>query len=307
MKRSWLVPIVFFVFCIIFVIFGAITYALYFEAVALNSGTNSHLVFGDLFFRGLIVSMPYAIIIACLFMVFYLIKTGFSYFLAYLLYFLISLASWSVFLPFVYNIQKQTQNLFPVPKLERELSSGYFRNIDDGLYYYAENSVLFIDEQEDKNNSVYVNENDIVDPLIKPSLRISAFTKHMYNSFYKFYNLIKELITESLSSYFLVILLGFVFSLLIGFQFFTSWKLLNVFLVCFFFLTIIFFNVHIVFSDLLNPFQEYLIRKNFVFSQSKNFLPFVINGFLGLIFIVLGMIGLIRKKRRNSGNAYENF
>lgn len=300
MKESLFLPVIFLLSCIAIIIVGALGYTTFFSTSNMIVGTENTVNLGDLFLRGAIFVFPFAMVFSCLIMIFFMIRHPQNIGLSIAIYFIICLIVWILLIPLSVKIEEKTNTIFVLPSDNVELSQGYFRNEDSGLFFYTDNSALYISSLVPKKQTV----NDYIkDPLIAQNITVTPFLSFVYKLLIGIRNNLKNCVYGGFSDYCGFFSMGLALIMLFALRHASSWKLLNLCFVFFGFFVIIVVNQLVIYSNILENVQMYLISRGFSLAAYKNFFPFIINGLFFLILLTIEIINDIKQKRRRFGDS----
>lgn len=288
-------------------LFGAFVFVSYINTCSIVVGVESQLKFADVFFYVLIFIIPFVATCGCIFMIFYMIRHPDQHWTSYITYFVICLMVWLVIIPFMgklgHNVQKENT--------VKPLSSGYFRYENNGLYYYTDNSTLFINSDKsflrgsvnlDNKKLLGAVKVQINDPIIADSLKVHHFVCEVADTVLMYSITARKFALSGYVNYLVFFTMGAALIFLVLLAKVSVWPLLNVGLVLFHFALIVFVNIRLIFTGSLDKIQNYLIMKNVPFSEYDLFFPLLINLVFILLIVLLWIIGTVNNKKLRSVN-----
>lgn len=307
MKHSLFLFIVFISICVVLTLFCASAYLLVNSCAHMAAGTHLGFFSFDMFIHGIIVCFPFVAGFSCIAMVFYLIRHPSTPLFSVVVYFVIGITVWAVLIPQVLSLEKL--GLFKSTNIwtENQLTEGYFRPSEYGVYYYSEISSqniakgIYIDtsglsgvedglQSFDNLQLSPVNSGFFADPLFANSSSITVVLEHII----QFADLVRKEVFTVLESDYVSYLsfasLGLALLSLISVKSMSTWKLLNLSFVIILYVAICRINVlifsHPFFLRVLTFFQE----KNSSMVSSLYNIQLYINLLISLFFLSGGLI-----------------
>lgn len=138
-------------------IVGTVLYSLYLNVTNFTAGTPFELFNMKDVLRSYVYISGCLIFLICPFMAYYRIRHVFGI-LQTVSYAVISILSWFVLFPVTVNVNKFIVNRYNLTESEKTLSGGYFRTVDDTIYYLVADydrtgntPVIVIDTSSEKN------------------------------------------------------------------------------------------------------------------------------------------------------------
>lgn len=305
MKNSLLLVVVFGLSFLGLTLFGSLVFVSYINTCSIVVGVEPELKFADVFFYVLIFIIPFVVTCGCLFMVFYIIRHPNQPWTTYVTYFLICLLVWLVIIPCIgklgHNVKKENT--------VKPLSSGYFRYEDNGLYYYTDNSTLYINSDKsflrgsanlDNRKLLGAVKIRVNDPIIADSLKVHPFVCDVADTILMYGITARKFALSGYVKYLVFFTMGVALISLVLLAKVSAWPLLNVGLVLLNFGLIVFVNIRLVFTGALDHIQYFLKSKNFPLSENVLFFPIVINITFILLMILVCVIGAVVNKSHRS-------
>jgi len=282
------------------------------------AGTSASIFSLDVFLSGVVICLPFAAGFSCMGMVFYMIRHPSSSLVSVVMYFLIGAALWGLVIPQVLNLEKM--GLFKVSntRTENQLTEGYFRPSEYGVFYYSKISSqniaegLYIDTSGSSSPGGGVSRftdlqlaptgNEFFsDPLFEKSVSMTVVLEHII-TFAKFSR--KEAFSSLKQGYFQYLSfasLGLALLSLISVKSLSSWKLLNLSFVIILYTVVCRINLLVYTSPLFNKLLLYFQGKQISFLSSLPKIQLVINCSISAVLLAFGMVQFVltmyKKKR----------
>jgi len=295
--------------------FGALIIMLYNGATLLVAGAPLVVFSKTAFLRGVLLSFPVALSLSTMLLLFLLIRHSSKSRLAGIITIsILTVVSWGVVYPvFIQFWNTKNINQIETVKTKSTLSSNYFREFDSKNFYYtsvdengfADGFVIYNDVDGEqkleliKNQKVFQSDDGFSDSLVKNSLIIPRVLSKIFQT----YPICEKEAFRAWSNGYLS-WLGFAsvgLALLFAFVFvdMSSWRLINVCMVCIFTLTIIATNT-CCYLGLFNKLEQTLLSWKFI-PKLDYLVSIVINLAFVIVLAVLGLISSLTRRKRVVG------
>ncbi len=295
---------IFFVFLLTILIGTILTACLYvvdMSCKALVVGQSAKFFNFSYFVSGILLMLPIVCMCSGFFMCAYLIKHAESEKLPIIFYYIIYISTWLFLIPFLMFVRKSYVQEHNFVQENINLSSGYFRNQDDYVFYFSNVNDDFADglliDLSGKDKDVYTFSNlkisqkdGFKDSLIENDVKIPILLQKIINGFENLMLRAENFRAKGYFSWLCFASLGLALASLAGLRNISNWKLLNLITEIFFVVAILIFNYMILSEKLFASFNQ----------EVNNFFKFLPNGASAfliitnlLCFIIFFVIGII--------------
>ncbi len=305
----------FILMCVVGTVFAGLLFMAGIDLKYLVAGQPLSLFSLEFFLRGVFFTFPLICVIAQLLLILYIIRHPAEHLIPFLMFVIIALVSWLILIPCDMQLADTYSKKAHVEDKYVQLSTGYFREEVGGVYYYtrilpdgtADGVFLDVNGSSARKSGIFpfygtsvtnAAAQPYADVLVKKAVQPSeviAYPMEVYSS----------LIENALSSWqagfgawFTFATLGLALLAVYGLQFFSSWRLLNSFLIVLAGLSIAFLN-YLVYSEKFFPDFVGGLSEHISFLSSTN--PFIVllNFVIFILFAAFGIVmGIYRHKKR---------
>ena len=317
MKSSLFLSVVFIISSLAFILVGAFVYMLYFDCMHLSAGSEVSFFNGLTFLKGLVFSIPACTVLACFFIIFYMIRHYSNPWYNLIVYSILGILVWTVIIPLSYKLANfvvySSEDNSQTIENRNFFTPGYFRQVSNGYVYFtqvnSDNTASgVILTKGNANTFKDIPLTSFFDDLTKDSLFVSAIKPVGIVSYIiSFLQLFWEIGKYSYmgKGLYLISFFSFALSLLsvIGLTKCSKWRLCNMCLVFVSFLLICFVNLQIYESKFFVNVIRFFIDKDLDFLSDRRVLQIIINSLFFLIFSILGIVNAIRKPDTNQEQA----
>ncbi len=317
MKKALKLLLMYFMFLIFGVFLATILYSFFQSVLGFVAGKQIAIFEWKNYLISLIFITQCILIVICPLMSYYRIRRtgGVPVLITYII---LSLVTWGLFFPLMLQLDKKFVPHLKSELVEQSLSGGYFRKLDDKIYYSFDDlpvnedepsiNMLVIDTKPNgkieeirgvKNSSLYREGRPFRDILIKDNFQLVE-----YREFISFRFLItraENALEKGLTHWLGYLSIGFLISAIYGLCSVFAWRLINA-IVCFFMtFAVVLFNT-IYYAPFMESFKSLTFMHNPFFEFLSSYIdePFLclVNVFLALIFIAIGIINYFVGKNR---------
>lgn len=309
MKSSLYLSVVFFISSLAFILVGAFVYMLYFDCIHLSAGSEVSFFNSLTFLKGLVFSIPASTVLACFFIIFYMIRHYSNPWYNLIVYAFLGILVWIVIIPLSYKLSNyiiySSEDGVQITEDRNLYTPGYFRAVSNGYVYFTQ---VHSDNTVDgviitKGNPSTFEDiplTSFFNDLSKDSLFVAAVEPVGIVSYIiSFLQLFWEIGKYSYmgKGVYLIAFFSFALALLsvIGLTKCSKWRLCNMCLVFVSFLILCFINLQIYESKFFVNIIKFFIDKKLDFLSDRRVLQIIINSFFFLIFATIGIVNAIRK------------
>ncbi len=305
------------------IVFGtclcAFIYSLYSLCTNLVAGEKLPFFSLPYFMSGILIFLPFVLILSGLFMCFYLIRHPVKSGLPVLTYGALYMAAWIFLMPLNFNyLQKMVQGKATVEKSSQKLSEGYFRQGKSGnIFYYTDvtrdnlgDGVCIDMGSPDKEvytfsgvdlSSSKLSGDVFSDVLIQETVDMPKTMSVLAKWFSTFMNIAKTAFSGGFFSWLCFASISLALVSVVGLARLSRWRLKNALWVVIASLGIIVLNVLIYTNTFFEPVSAFLEGAVSKIPQVKNPLVVLVNFVIFILFIIIGLVsyGKFRKKARD--------
>ena len=305
------------------IVFGtclcAFIYSLYSLCTNLVAGEKLPFFSLPYFMSGILIFLPFVLILSGLFMCFYLIRHPVKSGLPVLTYGALYMAAWIFLMPLNFNyLQKMVQGKATVEKSSQKLSEGYFRQGKSGnIFYYTDvtrdnlgDGVCIDMGSPDKDvytfsgvdlSSSKLSGDGFSDVLIQETVDMPKTMSVLAKWFSTFMNIAKTAFSGGFFSWLCFASISLALVSVVGLARLSRWRLKNALWVVIASLGIIVLNVLIYTNTFFEPVSAFLEGAVSKIPQVKNPLVVLVNFVIFILFIIIGLVsyGKFRKKARD--------
>ncbi len=305
------------------IVFGtclcAFIYSLYSLCTNLVAGEKLPFFSLPYFMSGILIFLPFVLILSGLFMCFYLIRHPVKSGLPVLTYGALYMAAWIFLMPLNFNyLQKMVQGKATVEKSSQKLSEGYFRQGKSGnIFYYTDvtrdnlgDGVCIDMGSPDKEvytfsgvdlSSSKLSGDGFSDVLIQETVDMPKTMSVLAKWFSTFMNIAKTAFSGGFFSWLCFASISLALVSVVGLARLSRWRLKNALWVVIASLGIIVLNVLIYTNTFFEPVSAFLEGAVSKIPQVKNPLVVLVNFVIFILFIIIGLVsyGKFRKKARD--------
>lgn len=305
------------------IVFGtclcAFIYSLYSLCTNLVAGEKLPFFSLPYFMSGILIFLPFVLILSGLFMCFYLIRHPVKSGLPVLTYGALYMAAWIFLMPLNFNyLQKMVQGKATVEKSSQKLSEGYFRQGKSGnIFYYTDvtrdnlgDGVCIDMGSPDKDvytfsgvdlSSSKLSGDVFSDVLIQETVDMPKTMSVLAKWFSTFMNIAKTAFSGGFFSWLCFASISLALVSVVGLARLSRWRLKNALWVVIASLGIIVLNVLIYTNTFFEPVSAFLEGAVSKIPQVKNPLVVLVNFVIFILFIIIGLVsyGKFRKKARD--------
>ncbi len=305
------------------IVFGtclcAFIYSLYSLCTNLVAGEKLPFFSLPYFMSGILIFLPFVLILSGLFMCFYLIRHPVKSGLPVLTYGALYMAAWIFLMPLNFNyLQKMVQGKATVEKSSQKLSEGYFRQGKSGnIFYYTDvtrdnlgDGVCIDMGSPDKDvytfsgvdlSSSKLSGDVFSDVLIQETVDMPKTMSLLAKWFSTFMNIAKTAFSGGFFSWLCFASISLALVSVVGLARLSRWRLKNALWVVIASLGIIVLNVLIYTNTFFEPVSAFLEGAVSKIPQVKNPLVVLVNFVIFILFIIIGLVsyGKFRKKARD--------
>ena len=305
------------------IVFGtclcAFIYSLYSLCTNLVAGEKLPFFSLPYFMSGILIFLPFVLILSGLFMCFYLIRHPVKSGLPVLTYGALYMAAWIFLMPLNFNyLQKMVQGKATVEKSSQKLSEGYFRQGRSGnIFYYTDvtrdnlgDGVCIDMGSPDKEvytfsgvdlSSSKLSGDVFSDVLIQETVDMPKTMSVLAKWFSTFMNIAKTAFSGGFFSWLCFASISLALVSVVGLARLSRWRLKNALWVVIASLGIIVLNVLIYTNTFFEPVSAFLEGAVSKIPQVKNPLVVLVNFVIFILFIIIGLVsyGKFRKKARD--------
>ena len=305
------------------IVFGtclcAFIYSLYSLCTNLVAGEKLPFFSLPYFMSGILIFLPFVLILGGLFMCFYLIPHPVKSGLPVLTYGALYMAAWIFLMPLNFNyLQKMVQGKATVEKSSQKLSEGYFRQGKSGnIFYYTDvtrdnlgDGVCIDMGSPDKEvytfsgvdlSSSKLSGDVFSDVLIQETVDMPKTMSVLAKWFSTFMNIAKTAFSGGFFSWLCFASISLALVSVVGLARLSRWRLKNALWVVIASLGIIVLNVLIYTNTFFEPVSAFLEGAVSKIPQVKNPLVVLVNFVIFILFIIIGLVsyGKFRKKARD--------
>lgn len=299
-------------FCFVASFFGGCLYAFYCACTHLVAGQTLGSFPFSLFLRGILLSLPFVLAINGIVLILYLIRRPAPPLIPLIFYVLIVSLTWIFLIPLSWKFyDKMDAKLAKVEKLS-PLSSGYFRNEDDLIYYYSKvnddgtcDGICLDPSSDDRQLYTFSGEKLISrkssfnDSLIETSVQSPFFIHYGFEGINILASQSHKSVNEGFGKWLCFASFGLALLSLIGMRRISSWRMLNVFFVLAFSLALFVLNALYygtsVFANVA-PIVD-LWYKGIPFLKDAFIVS--LNVLIALVFFITGLLLDLLKKNKD--------
>lgn len=297
-------------------IIGAILYMIFNMCSTLVAGQGFAAFNLSFFIQGFFLSLPFVFSLSAAFVAFYSIRNKEIPTVSLAVFAVIYIGIWIFAQPVVIKkgIQKASKSSYVIQR--KPLSTGYFRNVTDKYVFYyssvdSENvaSGVCIDKTAVSDNVYTFKDVELADStsiftdsLIQSSIDIPPVMKLAIHEINRYLSVITFACSGEKIEWLLFSSLGLVLASFVFMRGFSKWRLINVVSILSISVALICMNVNMLSYGKLYFLTE---RVNSLFSfapRNSNFLLFIVNVALAVLFIIIGLI-FTSKNREDDARA----
>ena len=309
MKTSLFLTIVFIVTCLAIVILGATVFMLYDDCLHLSAGTEVAFFSLPVFLKGLVLAFPFACVISCLFMAFYIVRHPNNPLFTVIVYVIIGIAVWLVFIPVSYRLYDIVDFESEVKTNENNITENYFRDNYNSIIYFTE-----IDENllssgvaiTNGNASVFEKQKvtdffDVkaVDPLFYNTVTPTGVISRITSFLQTFWAIGKQALSGNFLFFFAFMSFGLALLSILGLNRCSMWRLCNISWMFVFFFVICHINFEFYCSSVISSIVGFFIERKINFLSDRRVIQIICNSAFTVVFIAIGIINVIKHPNAN--------
>lgn len=317
MKHALKLIVTYFVFLILCILFGTFLYTIFQNAVNFTAGSDINFFQPKILLASLIKVTYSSCFLICPFIAIYRVRHIHGGFQT-ASYILVCVFTWFVIFPVNYFLETKVSDYIASDDKQILLSSNFFRETDDKIYYITKDfeqvyknyevkdvsQVVVMDKSEEgKVSYETIEHSDDMDMLVqaKPYKEVGIKSALNVNKMFQVLgiNTLTEKAKDSFKggffSYLQFLSIALLLASLYGVSYFFDWRLMNTYAIFITTVFILFANITFYlpvsqnFRNYINHFRFFSFLQNYIYEP---FL-FIMNNLFGVIFIVAGVIKCI--------------